>query len=586
MMSGRIPREFIDELLARTDIVEVIDARVPLQKGGRDFKACCPFHNENTPSFTVSPTKQFYHCFGCNANGSVIGFLMEFDRLSFVEAIEELAHAAGLEVPDSGPTRAQDTVTPVLLEALSKASRFFKEQLREHEAASQVIDYLKERGLTGEVAALFDLGFAPPGWDNLTLTAVEDAKTLEIMARAGLVAHRESGGYYDRFRSRVIFPIHDSKGRVVAFGGRIIGEGEPKYLNSPETPVFHKGSELYNLHRARSPVAQQGHALVVEGYMDVVALAQHGIDNAVATLGTATTAAHLQRLFRLAPSIIFCFDGDRAGRTAAWRALETALTELGGGRQISFLFLPDGEDPDSLVRKEGAPALRERIAKATSLPDFLFEKLAGETDMSRIDGKARLVELAKPLLAKIPQGPLRELMHQRLRDETGVRETASTPTPPPRKVSRRRNTATQRLSPMATAISLLVQQPDLASAHALPENLDPGTAEPGLALLKQLHAIAVSQPVLTTAALIERFRDTGDATTLEKLAGKDHLLEEDHFSPFFAETLVTLEDQALARSIDTLVARAAQEDLDEDNKSRLAALYRQRAALRQTRENS
>ncbi|MDB3946025.1 DNA primase [Gammaproteobacteria bacterium] len=584
-MSGKIPREFIDELLARIDIVEVIDQRVPLKKGGKDFKACCPFHNENTPSFTVSSTKQFYHCFGCNANGSAIGFLMEFDRLSFVEAIEELAQAAGLEMPDIGPERAPDTITPALLDSLSKANRFFKEQLRNHEESAEVIAYLKKRGLTGEIAALFDLGFAPPGWDNLVQTAADDAKVLETMARAGLVATRQSGGYYDRFRSRVIFPIHDSKGRVVAFGGRIIGDGEPKYLNSPETPVFHKGSELYNLHRARSPIAQQGHSLVVEGYMDVVALAQYGIDNAVATLGTATTTAHLQRLFRLAPSIIFCFDGDQAGRAAAWRALETTLPELGGGRQASFLFLPDGEDPDSLVRKEGAQGLRERGANAKPLPDFLFEKLASETDLTRMDGKARLVELARPLLARIPEGPLHELMLQQLREQTGVRSSGATPLPVSRHQSRPKSNTTQRLTPMATAISLLMQRPGLAAAHSLPEHLDPQTTDPGVALLKQLHEITASNPELTTAALIERFRDTSDAGILEKLASKDHLLEQEQFSPFFAETLVTLEDQALAQSINKLVARAAQEDLDEDSKSRLADLYRKRAKLRHSRED-
>ncbi|HAA36306.1 MAG TPA: DNA primase, partial [Gammaproteobacteria bacterium] len=272
-MSGRIPREFIDELLARADIVELIDARVPLTKAGRDFKACCPFHNEKTPSFTVSQTKQFYHCFGCGANGSAIGFLMEFEHLSFREAIEELAQSTGLEIPDTGPARPEDTLTPALLDAVADANRFFKEQLRQHEMSAEAIRYLKERGLSGEVAAQFELGLAPSGWDSLAQTAKGDGKTLDLMAKAGLVARKDTGRVYDRFRSRIIFPIHDYKGRVVAFGGRILGDGEPKYLNSPETPVFQKGSELYNLHRARSNIAQQGHSIVVEGYMDVVALA-------------------------------------------------------------------------------------------------------------------------------------------------------------------------------------------------------------------------------------------------------------------------------------------------------------------------
>ena len=583
-MSGRIPREFIDELLARADIVELIDARVPLTKAGRDFKACCPFHNEKTPSFTVSQTKQFYHCFGCGANGSAIGFLMEFEHLSFREAIEELAQSTGLEIPNTGPARPEDTLTPALLDAVADANRFFQEQLRQHEMSAEAIRYLKERGLSGGVAAQFQLGLAPSGWDSLTQTAKGDDKTLDMMTKAGLVARKDTGRVYDRFRSRIIFPIHDYKGRVVAFGGRILGDGEPKYLNSPETPIFQKGSELYNLHRARSNIAQQGHSIVVEGYMDVVALVQYGVDHVVATLGTATTPRHLERLFRLSPSIIFCFDGDRAGRAAAWRALETALPELGGGRQISFLFLPDGDDPDSLVRREGGDTFRDLAAKATSLPDFLFEKLAGETDMDRIDGRARLVELAKPLLARLPEGPLRELMHQRLREETGVQSTETPRASKGRQVPSRRSTPSQRLSPIATAISLLLQQPGLATRFALPEHLDDSPDEPGLQLLITLYKMTGGESHLTTAALLERFRDSEDASTLEKLAAKDHLLGEEDFPPFFSETLLTIQEQALGKSIDKLVSRAGKEELDETSKARLAELYRDRQLLRQERE--
>ena len=582
-MSGRIPREFIDDVLARTDIVELIGSRISLSKGGRDFKACCPFHNEKTPSFTVSQSKQFYHCFGCSANGSAIGFLMEFDRLSFREAVEELAKNAGLEMPDTGPARDEDSQMPLLLDTLAAANRFFKEQLRSHSAAKDAIDYLKERGLSGEIAALFELGFAPPGWDALASTANGDKNALALMAKAGLVTSKDNDRVYDRFRSRVTFPIHDYRGQVVAFGGRILGSGEPKYLNSPETPVFHKGSELYNLHRARSPIAQHGHVLVVEGYMDVVALAQHAVDNVVATLGTATTERHRQRLFRLAPSIVFCFDGDRAGRSAAWRALENALPELAGGRQISFLFLPDGEDPDSLVRKEGGDAFRERVKGATALPEFLFAKLSAETDLSRLDGRARLVELAKPLLAKIPPGPLRELMEQKIRDESGVRSVGSDRPEPTRRPARSQRPATQRLSPMATAISLLLQQPRLALSHALPESLDTHDEARGLTLLKTLHAAVRERPEITTGSLVERFRETEEALTLEKLAAKDHLLNEEDFTAFFGETLATLQDQALGQSIEKLVDQASREELDEPSKRRLAALYSERQNLRQQR---
>ncbi len=579
-MSGKIPREFIDDVLARTDIVELIGNRVSVSKGGRDFKACCPFHNEKTPSFTISPTKQFYHCFGCGANGSAIGFLMEFDRLSFREAVEELARNAGLEMPDTGPQRKEDGVIPALLDTLASANRFFKDQLRSHENAKEAIAYLKQRGLSGEIAAAFELGFAPSGWDALASTAQGQPKSLELMSKAGLVASKDSNRFYDRFRSRIIFPIHDYRGQVVAFGGRILGDGEPKYLNSPETPVFQKGSELYNLHRARSPIAKHGHAIVVEGYMDVVALAQHGVDNAVATLGTATTERHLQRLFRLAPSIIFCFDGDRAGRAAAWRALENSLPELAGGRQISFLFLPDGEDPDSLVRAEGGDAFRERADQATPLPDFLFSKLAAETDLSRLDGRARLVELAKPLLARIPPGPLRELMDQRLKNESGVTSIGSETFPSAHRPKKDSRLATQRLSPMATAISLILQKPVLAGVTPLPHQLLSHPEKRGFELLQTLYEIASNHQNMNTAALLERFRDHEDLATLERLAAKDHLLEEIDFEPFLTETLNTLQDQAIGESIDLLVKQASRGELDEPAKRQLANLYSERQKLR------
>ncbi len=352
-MRGLIPQEFIDELLARLDVVEVIDRRVPLKKAGKSFKACCPFHNEKTPSFIVDQSKQFYHCFGCGVGGTAVKFLMEFENLSFPEAIEELAGEAGMKLPDSGPARSGDNPTLPLLEILGEATRYFKEQLRSHSDASTAIAYLKERGLSGEITAQFDLGYAPESWDNLTSSAQDDQRR-DLMIKAGLIGRSDSGRYFDWFRNRIIFPIHNNRGKVIAFGGRILNnDDQPKYLNSRENDVFKKGSELYNLHRAKSAIVQQEISVVVEGYMDVIALAQHGIDNCVATLGTATSAVHLQKLFRLGPSIVFCFDGDRAGRDAAWRALETAMPLLEGGRQVSFLFLPDGEDPDSVIRKQG-----------------------------------------------------------------------------------------------------------------------------------------------------------------------------------------------------------------------------------------
>ena len=580
-MRGRIPREFIDELLARLDVVEVIDRRVPLKKAGKDFKACCPFHNEKTPSFTVSRPKQFYHCFGCGVSGTAITFLMEFEHLSFPEAVEELAGEAGLEVPDTGPARSGDNPTLPLLEILGEASRYYKDQLRSHRDASTTIAYLKQRGLTGEIAAQFDLGYAPTGWDNLSSTAGNEEK-LDLMVKAGLISKRESGGHYDRFRARVIFPIHDNKGRVIAFGGRLLDEGEPKYLNSPETPVFHKGSELYNLHRARSAIAQQQMSIVVEGYMDVLALAQHGIDHCVATLGTATTATHLQRLFRLAPSIVFCFDGDRAGRDAAGRALEIALPLLESGRQVSFLFLPEGEDPDSVVRDQGADTFRSLIESATPLPDLLFDTLLNQTDLTRMDGKARLATLARPLLSRIPEGPLRELMQQRLSDLTGVTPSGlgGLPTTPATVPHKRASARSKRLSPLATAISVLVQRPQLAAGLDLPTTVVDTQDDPGVQLLTKVHGLARENPQLTTASLIERFRGDEQQPTLEKLASRNHLVDDDGLEIFLAETLATLASQSIDDTIAELLRLASERELSGIEKQQLGELYQQRESVR------
>ena len=580
-MRGRIPREFIDELLARLDVVEVIDRRVPLKKAGKDFKACCPFHNEKTPSFTVSRPKQFYHCFGCGVSGTAITFLMEFEHLSFPEAVEELAGEAGLEVPDTGPARSGDNPTLPLLEILGEASRYYKDQLRSHSDASTTIAYLKQRGLTGEIAAQFDLGYAPTGWDNLSSTAGNEEK-LDLMVKAGLISKRESGGHYDRFRARVIFPIHDNKGRVIAFGGRLLDEGEPKYLNSPETPVFHKGSELYNLHRARSAIAQQQMSIVVEGYMDVLALAQHGIDHCVATLGTATTATHLQRLFRLAPSIVFCFDGDRAGRDAAGRALEIALPLLESGRQVSFLFLPEGEDPDSVVRDQGADTFRSLIESATPLPDLLFDTLLNQTDLTRMDGKARLATLARPLISRVPEGPLRELMQQRLSDLTGVAPSGlgGLPTTPATVPHKRASARSKRLSPLATAISVLVQRPQLAAGLDLPTTVVDTQDDPGVQLLTKVHGLARENPQLTTASLIERFRGDEQQPTLEKLASRNHLVDDDGLEIFLAETLATLASQSIDDAIADLLRLASERELSEIEKQQLGELYQQRESVR------
>jgi DNA primase len=383
--------------MGRTDIVEVINARVPLKKAGREYKACCPFHGEKTPSFTVSPNKQFYHCFGCGAHGTALGFLMDFEHLSFPEAVEELASLAGLEVPREQSPEGERRID--LYGLLDAVAGFYRDELKRHAPA---VDYLKARGISGTTAATFGLGWAPEAWDAVLKRFGRDEETIRRLATAGLLIERDGGGHYDRFRGRVMFPIRDARGRVIAFGGRVLGKDEPKYLNSPETPLFHKGRELYGLYEARQALRHIDRLLVVEGYMDVVGLREAGIPWAVATLGTATTPEHLERLFRVTEEVVFCFDGDRAGRQAAWRALENTLPTLGEGRQVRFLFLPEGEDPDSLVRTEGAEAFTARLARALPLSDYLHDELAARVDMDSMDGRARLAELAKPLVAKVP----------------------------------------------------------------------------------------------------------------------------------------------------------------------------------------
>ncbi|PWB31315.1 DNA primase [Pseudomonas sp. SDI] len=424
-MAGLIPQSFIDDLLNRTDIVDVVSSRVQLKRAGKNHTACCPFHKEKTPSFSVSPDKQFYYCFGCGAGGNALGFIMDHDNLDFPQAVEELAKAAGMEVPreESGrghkPRQPTDSPLYPLLEA---AAEYYRQALKSHPTRKSAVDYLKGRGLSGEIARDFGLGFAPPGWDNLFKHLSSDTLQQKAMIDAGLlIENADSGKRYDRFRDRVMFPIRDSRGRVIAFGGRVLGDDKPKYLNSPETPVFHKGQELYGLYEARKFNRNLDEIIVVEGYMDVIALAQQGLRNAVATLGTATSEEHLKRLFRVVPSVLFCFDGDQAGRNAAWRALEAALPNLQDGRKARFLFLPEGEDPDTLVRAEGTDAFRARINQhAQPLADYFFQQLTEEADPRSLEGKAHMATLAAPLIEKVPGANLRALMRNRLKEITGL----------------------------------------------------------------------------------------------------------------------------------------------------------------------
>jgi len=563
-MPGKIPKKFIDDLLSRIDIIDVIDARVPLKKAGKDYKACCPFHEEKTPSFTVSQDKQFYHCFGCGVNGSAIKFLMDYEHMSFPEAVKDLAQRAGVSVPqDSQYSEDKPDITAPLLDVLGQADRFYRRMLREHPQAHEAIDYLKRRGLSGEIAADFGLGFAPYGWDNLlkAVGATEESRT--ALLAAGLLVKKDAGGYYDRFRHRVMFPIHDHRGRLIGFGGRVLDQGEPKYLNSPETPLFHKGRELYGLYRARDALKRTGRALVVEGYMDVVALAQYGLDYAVATLGTATTRDHLERLFRYVPEVVFSFDGDRAGREAAWRALENGLPVLHEGRQVSFLFLPEGEDPDTLVRKEGAAGFGARLKAATPLPDYFFQHLADQVDLNRLDGRARLVELARPHLSKMRPGVLRQLMVARLAElshlpvaelsrllETGERPATLTV----QRDIRRPAAGQARPSLVRTAIALLLQHPELARKVA-----DAGgefrvlEGRPGVALLLDLLQLLSERPDIKTGFIIEHYRDSEHQRALEKLLTWEHPTLSGDIEAEFQGVLEQLRREALGAETERLM---------------------------------
>lgn len=548
-MAGRIPQQFIDDLLARVDIVDVIDARVPLKKQGSNLVACCPFHEEKTPSFTVSPTKQFYYCFGCGASGTALGFLMEHDRLHFVEAVETLAASVGLEVPREGGETGESREP--LYAALAAADRFYREQLKAGEAA---VAYLKNRGISGRTAARFGIGFAPPGWSNLADHGIAGGETQTLLA-AGLVNRNDAGRVYDRFRNRITFPIRDRRGRTIAFGARVLDDATPKYLNSPETAVFHKSRELYGLHEARQARRRLERLLVVEGYMDVVMLFEHGIDYAVATLGTSVSEAHIERLFGTVSEVVFCFDGDEAGRQAAWRALTNTLPLLSGGREARFLFLDEGEDPDSTVRREGREAFEARLAQARPLADFLVEHLREGIDTGTIGGRDRLAEQARPLLARMPAGVYHDLLLERLAEEIGLsaerlRADLKTDRPGPARVSRQRmpgrRAAGVRMTTMRTAIALLLQMPQLA--RRIPADHPALEADqPGAALLRALHRRALEAPDITTARLLEAWRDTSEAPHLQRLAAYEFATDPQHDR-----------EQALAREFDDAIARIAE----------------------------
>ena len=576
-MPGRIPQDFINDLVDRADIVEIIGRRVQLKKAGREFKACCPFHEEKTPSFTVSPAKGFYHCFGCGAHGTAVGFLMEYDHLTFPEAIESLADAMGVPVPrdDSDrPARRYDE----LFSLMRSVEKFWQAGLRDHDHA---VRYLKQRGIDGATAARFGIGYAPDGWSTVLDKFGRTPEAIERLLATGLVIRKDNGQHYDRFRDRIMFPIRDARGRTIAFGGRALGDGEPKYLNSPETVLFHKGRELYGLYEARQALRSVDRLVVVEGYMDVVALARHGIDFSIATLGTATTADHLNVLFRLTDDVVFCFDGDEAGRKAAWRALENALPQVREGRQIRFVFLPGGHDPDSFVNELGADAFVAAIDGAMALSDFLIGELAGQVDMGTVDGRARLAELAKPLIHRIPAGVYRELLVDSLAERVGLtaprleKMLGDPAAPEPgerrgglRRAASRGTAGAGRPSVVRHAITLLLNHP--AAAAKLDVEKLGGVTRPGVELLGELIETVQSEPNISTAGLLERFRHHGEGRFLGRLAA-GHVPDADDFDAS-AELDACLERLAVAGRRERISILIEKQRLDSLTEEELAEL--------------
>ncbi|MFV9669896.1 DNA primase [Pantoea sp. KXB25] len=574
-MAGRIPRVFINDLLARTDIVDLIDARVKLKKQGKNFHACCPFHNEKTPSFTVNGEKQFYHCFGCGAHGNAIDFLMNFDRLEFVETIEELATSHGLDVPyeaGSGPSQMERHQRQSLYQLMENLNGFYQQGLQQS-SAQPARDYLDRRGLSVDVINHFAIGYAPAGWDNVLRRFGKQSEDRESLMEAGMLVSNDKGRTYDRFRDRIMFPIRDKRGRVIGFGGRVLSNETPKYLNSPETPIFHKGRQLYGLYEAVKSHPEPARLLVVEGYMDVVALAQYGIDYAVASLGTSTTAEHIQLLFRSTDTVICCYDGDRAGREAAWRALETALPYMNDGRQLRFMFLPDGEDPDTLVRKEGKAAFEARMEQAMPLSSFLFDSLLPQVDLSSRDGKARLSTLALPLITQIPGETLRIYMRQELGNKLGILDdnqleklmpkqaaSGAAPVAPPLK----RTT-------MRVLIALLVQNPQLASMVPSLDGLSESKM-PGLPLFIELVGRCNENPGLTTGQLLELYRGTNFSQTLETLAIWNHMIVDEEAEAVFQDSLASIYDSALEERLEFLIARERIQGLTADERRELWTL--------------
>jgi len=570
---ARIPDAFIDDLLARTDIVEVIGTRVPLKRQGKEYSARCPFHDERSPSFTVSQTKQFYHCFGCGAHGTAISFLMNYDRLEFLDAVDELAKRVGMEVPKEAQKRDENDDSRDMYAALDAAAKFFQRQLESSEKAKA---YLDGRGVDAAIRAQFSIGFAPDGFSALKDALGTDERRIKLLDKTGMLSKSDSGRVYDKFRDRVMFPIHDRRGRVIAFGGRVLQKDDgPKYLNSPETPLFHKGRELYGLWQVRQANQKIERLVVVEGYMDVVSLFQYGVTQAVATLGTATTPDHAELLFRNSPDVYFCFDGDAAGQRAAWKALESVLPRMKDGRQAFFLFLPDGEDPDSIVRSEGAAGFDTRLQQATPLSQFFFDELGKDVKLSTLDGKARLAERAKPLLAQIPEGAFGDLMRQRLGEITGVGAQQQSALPEKPKPAPRVVATTQKRSLVRAAISVLLQQPSLGLALEPPYGFK-DLKQPGVELLVELLSLVHARPEITTGALLQHFAERDELNALQKLASHALPGNDAIWRMELLDAVVQLEKQTVEQRIEELQAKNRDGGLDEADKYELRALLQAR----------
>jgi len=582
-MAGRIARQFIDDLLARADIVELVDARVPLKKAGKNYQACCPFHNEKSPSFTVSQDKQFYHCFGCGEHGNAISFLMEFDRLDFVDAIEELASHCGMEV-----VREENNATPAEqrrqqqiyqqkqddYELMNQVSRFYQQQLKVASDKETAINYLKGRGLSGEVVKRFGIGYISDAWDGMMKVFSANGQANQQLVDLGMAIQGDKNRPYDRFRGRIMFPIRDKRGRVIGFGGRVLGDEKPKYLNSPETRIYHKGQELYGLYEAKQANKNLQRLVVVEGYMDVVALAQHGVDYAVASLGTSTTAEQLQTLFRTVKEVICCYDGDRAGRDAAWRAMENALPLIRDGFSLKFVFVPDGEDPDSLIRSQGQQAFEHILDQAMPLSKFLFEHLMSQVDMSSIEGRAALVESFQPYLAKLPDSVLKDGLINDIANNFGtgseqflakINKNANP------EASIKKPKANTKVTPVRLAIALLLEHPHIVNSLEDISILQPLNI-PGVALLNQLLVLCKQNPDIKTPQLLEYFRDTEQGKQLSKLMCWQHHIEADAATDVFLDSIEKLLNNFVEQRAEILLQKARTGQMTQQEKQELQAI--------------